>query len=813
MEFDYELRQDVLGFLRSLSTIALPPTLDASRERLLKRIGDNGEPPDEYVNMQPDKPLSNCSTQRPDSSEDYITPCIPSFLHKNSLIKIRSATETKIPTTFPKHFASPSRPPTYVQPLPPTDSPVIQRPYHDTQSSTNVVSTVKQDELATVEEIDDSESTEIYAKMNAQEAEAKSQKFEQLRRKERRFVFEGTRLFWAALLDAHILCYNNKRDPEPTQVLPLKGSTCQPVNAKQFSPKKLVDSTFEICLKDNRKFQFIAVAPTDMSQWMTAIHKIQEKTATANQASQPVKAIPKPVKLEPCPTDRNSNEDYEDLVITSIQEALNLPPKFPTSNYVHEKSLTTSTAESSINSKSPMLPQKVPAKYVGELSEPKSSKPSKPAPPRVLIPTPRKLPSLPLSEEFPNEDKDMVYSMIPEENPTSQDVDFKGDVEQADLYDDIDSILQKVKSIETRNVDVVQQTQASVHESEGSDTYDDVVQVKEEVQNLRKMEKVMQKTTENDIEKQAPKTPTKSSAFRSILGRIRQKSESPQKGDSKKNPISLSPQNNDNISAPYNKSLPLDENSEELKRSDINTGALDLSDYNSPPPPRPLLDKKPLDHEIEEQMIYDDIGIKSNEPVNCIVKPVKILDDKQKTNALLMNNKSVFEKQSVASLSYKKFSKVVRNLDKSFEDDIYQNQPAESNLEESSEHYQIPVNPDAGAQTPPPNSLSDNNGEEIYDDVGIVAQKKRANQEAKSKPMVQTPSNGVWTLPKAKSSEIKLFAKTNKFSTFKPEESSSEKKVRQLFSGGIKFKMPQAKQYITKRGACHIGNDIYDDCH
>ncbi|XP_046735099.1 uncharacterized protein LOC124404769 [Diprion similis] len=819
MEFDHELRQDLLHFLRSLSTVALPPTFDASRERLLKRMGDIGEPPDEYVNMEPEKPLSNCSAQRPDSSADYIMPC--SFLYKNGPIKIPPANETKIPTTVPKQFVSPSRPPTYFQPLPPTDSPLIRLPPQDTPLSTNVVSNVSQDQLSNVEEVDDSESTEIYAKMNAQEAEAKSQKFEQLRRKERKFLFEVTRSFWAALLDAHILCYDTKKDPKPTQVLPLKGSTCQPVSVEQSSPKKPVDSTFEICLKDNRSFQFIAFAPKDRSQWISAIRRVQAKAATANKVSQPVKAIPKPVEVEPSSTDRNSNDDYEDLVITCLQDALNLPPRIPIINNDNGKSLTASTAAPSINSKSPILPQKAPAKYIEELSEPKNSKPGRPAPPSVPNRSLRELPSLPLSEESPNEDKDMFYSMIPEEINTSQEVASEIDVEQTVqafeevLYDDIYNVRQEVRLIETGNIDVEQDTRASVEENQESETYDDVAQVKEEVQNLRKMEKEMQKTVENEIEKQAskvvPKTPTKSSPFRSILDRIMQKSESPQKGDSKKNQISSSPQHNDNISAPSK--LPLDRKSEELNHSNINTEAIDGSDYNSPPPPRPLLDKKPLDHEIEEeQMIYDDIGTKNDEPLNCIVKPAKILNNKQKTDALWMNNKLVFEKQSVAIGRHKNLPNVVRNLNKTFESEIYQNQPADSNLEENSEHYQIPKNPDAGAQTPPPMSLLDTTDEEIYDDVGIVAQKKRASQEAKSKPLVQTTSKIGWNPAKAKSSEINSFGATNKLSTFKPEEQSSEKKVRQIFSSGKKFRMLQTKPCITKSEAYHNVSDIYDDC-
>lgn len=195
---------ELLEFLRTLKDFDLPAQFQKIRERLVFRVQTAAASASgNYIHMKPGKPIEYDSSTD-NSSAEYVapsnelqserTPIVepkrPPPISDSFLFSYRNEKQRISNSSTTSSFSAVSaRPPTYLvveNPPSPTTEPVV-------------VAASKITEIPKDEETQDS-LVRTYEDMNSFEAEDKAVIFGQLKKKEKRFLFETLRAYWAGEL-------------------------------------------------------------------------------------------------------------------------------------------------------------------------------------------------------------------------------------------------------------------------------------------------------------------------------------------------------------------------------------------------------------------------------------------------------------------------------------------------------------------------------------------------------------------------------------------------------------------------------------
>ncbi|KAL0116810.1 hypothetical protein PUN28_010021 [Cardiocondyla obscurior] len=464
----------------------------------------------------------------------------------------------------------------------------------------------------------------IYKNLSAVQVRSKCHKCGPLHRKEGKKLFlSESRACWIALVGSHLLIYRSERQNQPHTIYPIHGYMARPAPNVVPRNRRKSESAFEIYSPGNETLQFIARTPEDMEQWVT---KICEVERNRNESVENKDREKKKYAVESTSINRCKNNDETTFVNDKSTVAKDELAKRNNKDQVRRKNLR----EKNGKEKAPPLPARIPRKLP---SLPPTNSSLTMSSSKVTIEAENKN----CNDEDEDDDDDIYHRIEDLRNKTRyenlvllkkrQADDEERDERQKETYDDVltskeksrsDSQAQEAKSYDTKSLqetydDIVgfsrletasvelkqsrnNETSVADHEKKEG-TYDDV-------QNLIPNRKIIKSPVKNQIEA------SNKLQKKSFLDRVLSRGESPVKPDKKerhcnKNKVSSSSLDVEEMPT-YDDVSDLTANQESLA-----VGGEELPEYNCPPPPRPIYEKRlPAESESnlnETQEFYDNI--------------------------------------------------------------------------------------------------------------------------------------------------------------------------------------------------------------
>lgn len=469
-----------------------------------------------------------------------------------------------------------------------------------------------------------------------------------------------------------------------------------------------------------------------MDDWLIALRQTEAKTVTKEVDHPPSETLSKVKKPK--------YSVKGETAVADIADALE-----PHSN------------DSTLHRSSSRQPPAPGTKVLKETQSPPAIRtlPPKPIRPVLLTRQFRDLPAPPVISD-PDDEANTIYNEI--DNPQTKSesgkpksqkfIEYDDEEENKEIldefYDDISNVKEQVLELKLKNnigaanaLPEEPHVASSVDEEQG--TYDDVEVVKKEVQCLKEKE-VAAKAEASKCEKEKratkepPKVPVRFSPVKNFLGRMKP----PQKEEKVKQAVEASVQQQCETPVGIHEDL----GSRDSSDGYINDRLLNQSNYNTPRTPRPVrsVDASREDMEIaEEEGFYDDVVGTTSKLGKCMTNQNSEAKTRKKTDVLLTKSTFIPKDANVRSLRGTK--KVVRNLAENFKGEIYENQPGNQRIQKNSESKKTLTSTNSNPQPAIAEDLEDDaEVEPIYDDVQIVAEKKRASNNLKKKIAVESPS-------------------------------------------------------------------------
>ncbi|KYQ57134.1 Src kinase-associated phosphoprotein 2-B, partial [Trachymyrmex zeteki] len=511
----------------------------------------------------------------------------------------------------------------------------------------------------------------IYKNVSAMQIKSKCYKCGPLYRKEGKKLFlSESRACWIALVGSHLLIYRSERHNRPYAIYQIRGYRARPAPMMIPRDRQKSESAFEIYSPGNETLQFIARTPKEMDQWIAKICEIEccneserKKATEAHEKKGRTTIVESPLTDHSRSNKTTRDAEKSVVVDNSTAKAAELTSN---RNKVERKENT--------DERAPSLPARIP----------------------------RRLPSLPPDNEI------LTVSS------------YRATVDGDD--DDDDDIYHRIEDLrnETRyqNMILPKDKQAGASDEKQKEeraiAYDDI--------GARN-----KKNERNDqVEKDRVKieTSSKLQQKKSFLDRVLSRRESPKSKESDKRERYRYKEREDKVSSNPASSLDMekmptyDDVSDLTSKQDYQAGSLtdedeELSEYNHPPPPRPIYQVKLLaEGQSETQEFYDDVSA-YQERHNKNPQQVK-------SNNLIL--------QATRDSCSTKVNEAERNA-------TYDTDQSETNAREETEHYQSPrsdlcIRDDA-----------DEKNEQLYDDIALWADftarqrdiaGKRETEDAKS---------------------------------------------------------------------------------
>ncbi|XP_011335840.2 uncharacterized protein LOC105278440 [Ooceraea biroi] len=450
----------------------------------------------------------------------------------------------------------------------------------------------------------------IYKNLPAAQSRSKCHKCGPIYKKEGKKLFlPESRACWIALVGSHLLVYRNERQPRPYVIYAIRGYMARAAPHVIPNDRQKKDSAFEIYKPGNETLQFIARTPKDMDQWIAKVHEVgcggKENVNSDVEIREKQRATN---ELSPCLNRREKNKEMRH------QDAAGNP-------------MTTNKSVESLADQ-----QRDEKKKRGK--ETVENPP--PLPSRI----PRRLPSLPPDSAIPSyrvaveddDDDDEIYHKIEDliNGTCYQNLALRrrrAIEEQQDVisYDDIHGTKEKeeeqmqgkadstMSQEETYDDIVPSRTNASAAKTEHQDNQsgsgpaaEKEKEFYDDVENLISNGKIA-KDRAKDQTDTSSKSPQKKSFLGRVLSRKEFYSKSPEKKYKGKNASSNPPPSS--VAAEemptYDDVSDLTANQESLVNDE------ELSEYNCPPPPRPVYTtKSPIVNNLDDQVeeIYDDVN-------------------------------------------------------------------------------------------------------------------------------------------------------------------------------------------------------------
>ncbi|XP_029669504.1 uncharacterized protein LOC115239235 isoform X1 [Formica exsecta] len=450
----------------------------------------------------------------------------------------------------------------------------------------------------------------IYKNLSAAQIKSKCHKCGPLYKKEEKKLFlSESRACWIALVGSHLLIYRSERHNRPYAIYPIRGYMARPAPNLIPRDRQKSESAFEMYRPGNETLRFIARTPKDMDQWITKICEVGCAKNAKNKAE----------------TRRKRR--------TFVTESLISPDEITIRYRDAGESIIvdrpTAKGESACNKD----------EEIEQIRDRIGSPP--PLPARI----PRRLPSLP-----PDDDTIPSYRAAVEDDDDDDDIYHKiEDLRNGTRYQNM-ILSRKQRADEKHEVvayDDVRAPDKSNNEGEmrkerscdailSEETYDDIVVLSrinainanserqnhdrpivdgekecedlyDDVENLVSNEKFAKDRTKDQTE-----ISSKSPQKKSFLNRVLSRKESPGKSDKKyKGKASSSPPpslTKEEMST-YDDASDLTPNRE----SSADEGE-ELSEYNCPPPPRPVYTKSTTLNGLDQtKEFYDDVSVYKNQ--------------------------------------------------------------------------------------------------------------------------------------------------------------------------------------------------------
>ncbi|XP_029178704.1 uncharacterized protein LOC114946406 [Nylanderia fulva] len=437
----------------------------------------------------------------------------------------------------------------------------------------------------------------IYKKLSAAQIRSKCHKCGPLFKKEGKKLFlpEG-RTCWVALIGSHLLIYRNERHNQPHGIHPIRGYMARPAPNLIPRDRQKSESAFEIYRPGNETLRFIARTPKDMEQW---IAKICEMGGNPAARSAKVKSEGRGKKRRTNPVVKSSTDrDAKDSTLDDLD--------------------------------SPIAKDESASNKGEEVQEQKRDSGGNPPPLPARIP--RRLPSLPPDDAIScykaviedDEDEDDIYHKIEDlKNGTCYQNMMLSRKQRGDKKRETVVAYDDVRAPEEGNNEGQTREEGDAKPSE--ETYDDIAlrinaTANSEWQNHDPRPDGEEKQEEfyDDVEnllqngkltKDRAKDPSKSPQKKSFLERVLSRKESPGKSDKRyKGKTSSSPppsSTKEEILSIYDDASDVIVNRESLADEEK-----ELSEYNCPPPPRPVYTKSTIPNGQVDQAedLYDDVN-------------------------------------------------------------------------------------------------------------------------------------------------------------------------------------------------------------
>ncbi|XP_018301050.1 DNA ligase 1 isoform X2 [Mycetomoellerius zeteki] len=530
----------------------------------------------------------------------------------------------------------------------------------------------------------------IYKNVSAMQIKSKCYKCGPLYRKEGKKLFlSESRACWIALVGSHLLIYRSERHNRPYAIYQIRGYRARPAPMMIPRDRQKSESAFEIYSPGNETLQFIARTPKEMDQWIAKICEIEccneserKKATEAHEKKGRTTIVESPLTDHSRSNKTTRDAEKSVVVDNSTAKAAELTSN---RNKVERKENT--------DERAPSLPARIP----------------------------RRLPSLPPDNEI------LTVSS------------YRATVDGDD--DDDDDIYHRIEDLrnETRyqNMILPKDKQAGASDEKQKEeraiAYDDIGARNKKNERNDQVEKDAtriepKRNLDNDssIESLIPhgrfakdrvkiETSSKLQQKKSFLDRVLSRRESPKSKESDKRERYRYKEREDKVSSNPASSLDMekmptyDDVSDLTSKQDYQAGSLtdedeELSEYNHPPPPRPIYQVKLLaEGQSETQEFYDDVSAYQER-----------------------HNKN--PQQATRDSCSTKVNEAERNA-------TYDTDQSETNAREETEHYQSPrsdlcIRDDA-----------DEKNEQLYDDIALWADftarqrdiaGKRETEDAKS---------------------------------------------------------------------------------
>ncbi|XP_076169963.1 uncharacterized protein LOC143148012 [Ptiloglossa arizonensis] len=700
MGFDRELTtilRDVVQFLECLREAKLPINLESIRDSLLIRSKDTltmfmvekigrSTSPEQYLNMNAIRPKGLVAVSKTQAElEEYV-----------------GAEE---------HSAQ-----------------KLQHDYYETFQSVEATNNITSDHPLNQDEEIERIVVEIYQTFPAAQTKIKCQKCGPLFKREGKklFVFEQYRACWVGLVGLHLLIYESDHDNRPYKILPIRGYMARAAPNAISRDQRKSESTFEIFRPGNRTLQFVAKSPKDMEDWVMKISELYDEDKKDNKDL--TKSPSTGVYVENDASQNDGRSPREES--NSKEERYQNVETLGADKTIPEVSLTVASVPNGDGEAVAASPSsKDVFSEAANLSTSASPPEFVPAP-RLPARIPRRLPSLPVrgsstSYELPEEEEDDIYHKIEDFRDTGHCYGNVGKIleikpddnhsNELETYDDISANIKdeirpdekSKKNSELRELGVARRLFISQSEA----TYDDAASASIAPKDNARFDEnlLLNGKSSKDRATENSEVPAKSPLKKSCLSRVRSKRESPRKSEKKlKRKIPTPPPTNIEETSTYDDVSDLMNAGQEAKRSLEE----EESEYNCPPPPRPVYTKPPvIADEIDKQTFYDDIAV-------CR----RSYKDEETCQSDRRISSKVNHIHGVARTDVDNFVSC-GNID------YQQRSPQDNN-----EHYQTPRNESSHHKYPPVNQQ-----EELYDDIAIlidltVRQKellgKKENEEA-----------------------------------------------------------------------------------
>lgn len=348
-----------------------------------------------------------------------------------------------------------------------------------------------------------------------------------------------------------------------------------------------------------------------MEQWVTKICELAggEKNEQQKKSVDHVTASSDDAQLNSQQNSNYAEEQYQDVGSLIVDKIPNEPPTVGVNENVPSQTDSNDPIDASL---SPSTPIPCDTAIVSFPSRPHLGRTH---PPPLPARIPRRLPSLPVqkssSYQFPEEDEDDIYHKIEDFRNGTIRYENVGAAKtnEPETYDDIQVSINTDKSNNKKKIVVKRTSTDSSNEVTYDDTGNTVLNRAEEQDQLASYDNVETAKEKSNGTQTPSKTDecVKSPQKRSFLDRVRSRRESPKKVEKKsKRKIvqSVSPVENDEPQPIY-----YDDVSDLMNVQREICLEEEQSEYNSPPPPRPVFAKPPITSDTtDEREFYDDVA-------------------------------------------------------------------------------------------------------------------------------------------------------------------------------------------------------------